>query len=54
VPVLGGAKEGDGLALRPLQGGGLRRSIFAAVRRSVAARPPIEALLGELRVRTAD
>jgi DNA-binding transcriptional LysR family regulator len=53
VPVLGGAREGDGLALRPLQGGGLRRSIFAAVRRSTAARPAVEALLGELRARTA-
>lgn len=48
VPVLGGAREGDGLALRAVQGGGLRRSIFAAVRRSAAARPAVEALLGEL------
>ena len=52
VPVLGGAQEGEGLALRPLQGGGLRRSIFAAVRRSAAARPAVEALLRELRART--
>ena len=50
VPVLGGAKEGDGLALRALQGGGLRRSIFAAVRRSAAVRPAVEALLSELSV----
>ena len=48
VPVLGGAKEGAGLALRPLQGGGLRRSIFAAVRRNAAARPAVAALLAEL------
>ena len=53
VPVLGGAEDGGGLALRPLPGGGLRRSIFGAVRRSTAARPAVEALLGELRARTA-
>jgi DNA-binding transcriptional LysR family regulator len=52
VPVLGGAEEGDGLALRPLAGRGLRRSIFAAVRRSAARRPAIEALVDELRTRT--
>ena len=49
VPALGGAKEGNGLALRQLRGGGLRRSIFAAVRRSAGRRPAIEALLAELR-----
>jgi DNA-binding transcriptional LysR family regulator len=49
VPALGGAKEGHGLALRPLDRDGLRRSIFAAVRRSAAARPAVAALLGELR-----
>ena len=53
VPALGGAKEGDGLALRALAGGGLRRSIFAAVRRSAARRPAIEALVDELRARAA-
>jgi hypothetical protein len=53
VPVLGGAKEGHGLALRRLDGGGLRRSIFAAVRRRAAARSAVEALLGELRARSA-
>ena len=53
VPVLGGAKEEHGLALRPLQSGGLRRSIFAAVRRSAAARPAVNALLRELTARRA-
>jgi DNA-binding transcriptional LysR family regulator len=53
VPALGGAKKTDGLALRPLRGGGLHRSIFAAVRRSAAARPAIEALIRELKYRTA-
>jgi DNA-binding transcriptional LysR family regulator len=53
VPALGRVKETDGLALRPLKGGGLRRSIFAAVRRSAAARPAVEALIRELKDRTA-
>ena len=53
VPLLGGAQEGRGLALRPLAGGGLRRSLFAAVRRSATGRPALDALLRELALRTA-
>jgi DNA-binding transcriptional LysR family regulator len=52
VPRLGGAQEGSGLALRPLAGGGLRRSLFAAVRRTASGRPAVDALLHELRLRT--
>jgi DNA-binding transcriptional LysR family regulator len=52
VPALGGPKEGKGLALRPVAGGGLRRSIFAAVRRTAVPRPAVDALLRELRLRT--
>jgi DNA-binding transcriptional LysR family regulator len=52
VPTLGGAEEGDGLALRPVVGGGLRRSLFASVRRTAVGRPAVDALLRELRLRT--
>jgi DNA-binding transcriptional LysR family regulator len=53
VPLLGKAEEGRGLALRPLAGGGLRRTLFAAVRRSAIGRPAVDALLEELRLLTA-
>ena len=53
VPALGGAAEGGGLALRPLDGGGLRRRVFLAVRRSSASRPALAALADQLRERTA-
>ena len=53
VPALGGAEEGDGLALRTLTGGGLQRSLFCAVRRSSADRPAVSVFLAELGVRPA-
>lgn len=53
VPALGGAEEGDGLALRTLTEGGLQRSLFCAVRRSSADRPAVSVFLAELGVRPA-
>ena len=49
VPALGGAREGDGLALRPVEGGGLKRTLFLAVRRSSTERPALSAFLGQVR-----
>ena len=49
VPSLGGAEEGEGLALRPLAGGGLERTLFCAVRRSSSERPALSAFVDQLR-----
>ena len=48
VPSLGGPREGRGLALRPLAGRGLRRSIFAVTRRATAESRAVTAFLAEL------
>jgi DNA-binding transcriptional LysR family regulator len=49
VPWLGGpARRGD-VVVRPLAGGGISRSVFAAVRAGAAERPAVGALLGALR-----
>lgn len=49
VPALGGAVEGKGLALRSAAGGGLKRTLFLAVRRSSAERPALSAFVDQVR-----
>lgn len=49
VPAMGGAEEGNGLALRSLAEGGLRRTVFLAVRRSSAERPAVSAFVAQVR-----
>jgi DNA-binding transcriptional LysR family regulator len=49
VPSMGGAEEGNGLALRPLAEGGLRRTVFLAVRSSSAERPAVSAFVAQVR-----
>jgi DNA-binding transcriptional LysR family regulator len=51
VPTLGVLSERRGLALRPVAGGGLERSLFAAARRGAAARPALDLLVEALRSR---
>lgn len=51
VPALSRPREDAALALRPVAGGGLRRMLFAAVRRGAGGRPAIEVLIDALRVR---
>jgi DNA-binding transcriptional LysR family regulator len=53
VPALGRPREDAALALRPVAGEGLRRTLFAAVCRGAGARPAIEALLDALRARVS-
>lgn len=53
VPSLGLPAEAPGLALRPVAGGGLRRTLFAAVRRASGDRPAVRAFLAELRGRVS-
>ena len=53
VPALGHPVEDVGLALRPLAGPGLHRTLFAAVRRPSESRPAITAFLAELRERVS-
>ena len=53
VPTLGGLREGSGLALRPVAGGGLERRLFAAARRGAAARPALDVLVEALRARVS-
>ena len=53
VPSLGGAQEGGGLALRPLADGGLKRTLFVAVRRSSMDRPALSVFVEELQLRSA-
>lgn len=54
VPSLGGAQEGEGLALRPVAGGGLARTLFCAVRRSSSERAGLSALVDQLRGLTSN
>jgi DNA-binding transcriptional LysR family regulator len=49
VPALGRPREDAALALRPVAGGGIRRQLFAAVRRAARARPALGALIEALR-----
>ncbi len=51
VPALGRPQESTGIAVRPLAGRGLQRSLFAATRRSSEGRPGQAAFLAELRRR---
>ena len=53
VPTLGGLSEQPGLALRPVAGDGLRRRLFAAVRRGTAERPALSLLVDALRARVS-
>jgi DNA-binding transcriptional LysR family regulator len=53
VPALGRPQEDAALALRPVAGEGLRRTLFAAVRRGADARPAIKALIDALRERVS-
>jgi DNA-binding transcriptional LysR family regulator len=53
VPSLGGAQEGERLALRPLAEGGLKRTLFVGVRRSSTDRPALSAFVEELQLRSA-
>jgi DNA-binding transcriptional LysR family regulator len=53
VPALGRPREDAALVLRPVAGGGLRRQLFAAVRRGAGARPALEAMIDALRARVS-
>ena len=49
VPALGRPEQRADVAVRPLKGRGLSRSVFAAVRAGAAERPAIRALLDAIR-----
>jgi DNA-binding transcriptional LysR family regulator len=51
VPALGGPAEDRAVALRPVAGGGLSRTLFAATRRGAAERRALAVLLDALRAR---
>jgi DNA-binding transcriptional LysR family regulator len=51
VPALGRPRGDEALALRPVAGGGLRRTLFAAVRATSSERPALKALVTALRER---
>jgi DNA-binding transcriptional LysR family regulator len=53
VPTLGRPREDAALALRPVAGGGLRRQLFAVVRRGASAGPALEALIDALRAQVS-
>lgn len=49
VPRLGRPERRAGVVVRPVAGGGISRSVFAAVRAGAAERPAVAAVLSQLR-----